>query len=190
MMLEDWLGTETMHRCLRRFRDEHISGEAADWPDFERAVRHVTGQDYHWFFEQWLQRPGAPVVGLSGVHLAAEGDHFVVTGSIAQEGTPYRLRLPLALDLDAGPTICQSIDVRGASTPFKVISRSAPRSVHLDPEGAVLMAGITRPDGTDPFSAPVEISRPRTAPGTAHPSECAQSSRPLLRGGRRSARFR
>lgn len=152
IMLEDWLGTKTMLRCLRRFREAHVPGEAADWPDFERAVRHVTGQDYHWYFQQWLHRPGAPTVGLTGVHQAAEGDRFVVTGSIVQEGTPYRLRLPLVLELDGGQTIRQSIEAQRALTPFRITSPAAPRSLQLDPEGTVLMAGITRPNGGDPFS--------------------------------------
>jgi aminopeptidase N len=153
-MLEDLLGTETMLRCMRRFRADLKPGEAADWLDFERAVRKTTGKDYGWFFDQWVNRSGLPVVRLADAQVAHEGDEFVVTARIVQEGETYRLpRVPVALELDGGQTVREEVEIAGADIPIRLTSKTAPRALLLDPDGNILMAGAKMEDDkANPFS--------------------------------------
>ena len=65
--LEEQIGLERMRGSLKNFLTAHTRGEAAEWPDFERAVNKTTGQDYHWFFEQWTKRTGLPRIKFANV---------------------------------------------------------------------------------------------------------------------------
>ncbi len=151
-MLEDLLGTEKMIVCMRRFYQDHKQGEAADWPDFERAVKNVTGEDYGWFFRQWVERGGAPQVRLADVTVTPNNGSFVVRGRIVQEGAPYRLRIPMALET-SGERVLTELAVDGPSTGFELSSPSAVKSVKLDPSGNILMAGAKGADEkVNPFS--------------------------------------
>ena len=151
-MLEDLLGTERMIRCMRRFVSDHRPGEAADWSDFERAVKKETGEDFGWFFEQWLTRGGVPLVSLRNVAVSRAGGSYSVRGRIIQEGPAYRLRIPVLLETAAGPE-WREVAASGPSTEFTLASPAPVAAVKLDPAGNVLMAGSEFPQGaSDPFT--------------------------------------
>ena len=135
-LLEDTIGREMMLKSCQLFRSDHKDGEAADWPEFVAATAKATGKNLSWFFDQWLDRPGAPIVKLEGVKYSSG----VLTGKIVQEGAPYRLKLTLKVETAAGPK-STDIDVDRAETPFMVKLASAPTLVTLDPDGNVLMTG-------------------------------------------------
>ena len=141
--LEAQIGQETLLRCLQTFVKDHPRGEAAEWPEFARAVQKTTGQDYGWFFAQWVERTGLPRVRLENVTSQADGTGFVVRGEIVQEGEPYRLRLSVRLQTQAGKSLRQSLDVDGARTPFELRSPSAPLRLTLDPDNVLPLATTT-----------------------------------------------
>jgi Aminopeptidase N len=151
-MLEDEIGTEKMLASMRRFVDDHPVGEAAEWPEFEKAVEKTTGSDMNWFFEQWVERSGVPVVRLANVRSSRVGANWSVTGTIEQEGKPYRLRLPVVVECASGKN-AQSVAVtEGSAQRFTITTPSRPTAALLDPEGTVLMAGGTPAGRTDsPF---------------------------------------
>jgi hypothetical protein len=148
-MLEDLLGTEKMLRCARRFIADHRRGEAADWRGFETAIANETGQDYRWFFEQWLDRGGVPVVGIANLKQTAGEVSF----EVVQESAPYRLRMPVAIHLASGQTVRRTLEVRSLTEPIRLPVASPVASVTLDPDGALLLAGRKTPDSSDPFTA-------------------------------------
>jgi aminopeptidase N len=148
-MLEDLLGTEKMLRCMRRFIADHPRGEEADWPGFEAAVAKETGQDYGWFFEQWLNRGGVPIVGIANMKQAAGELSF----DVVQEGTPYRLRIPIAIQLANGQTLRRVVEAQSLTDAIRIPVAPAAASVTLDPDGTLLMAGRKTDDQSDPFAA-------------------------------------
>jgi len=147
-MLEDLLGTDTMLKCMRRFIADHPKGEPGEWPEFERAVDRETGRDYGWFFEQWLNRGGVPVVGIANVKQVAGEVSF----DVVQEGTPYRLRIPVAVEMQDGKTVRRTIEVRSLTESIRLSGLAGAKSATLDPDGSVLMAGRKTDDSTtNPF---------------------------------------
>jgi aminopeptidase N len=152
-MLEDLLGTETMIRSMRQFNSDHRQGEAAEWPDFQRAVNKVTGKDYTWFFDQWVNRGGVPLVKLANVQKKEESGGYVITGEVVQEGSPYRLAIPIVIRGEGDNSSAQVVEVTGTSTPFRLEVKFAPKSVVLDPAGNILMGGAkTEDEKADPFT--------------------------------------
>ena len=138
--LEEELGRDQMLRCISAFISGHPRGEAADWPEFEQAVNRVTGQDYGWFFRQWIDRAGLPSVRLQGTVVRREGNQYAVEGDIVQPDTPYRLRVPLLLRTQGGGEADTEVQVSGAVTHFRLLARSVPAKLVLDPDNSLPLA--------------------------------------------------
>jgi hypothetical protein len=151
-LLEEQIGRAGMIAAMRAFVSRHPRGEAADWPDFERAVAQTSGEDLSWFFDEWLDRAGAPVLGLENVIARPAGQETLVEGAIRQSGTPYRLRLPVTVELRSGAVVRQSIDVRGAVTPFSIRVRGVADRLVIDPDAIVPLAAAPTAGGADSLS--------------------------------------
>jgi aminopeptidase N len=70
-MLRSILGDDDYSKVNTTFLRKHAFG-SADTHDFQIAVEEVTGQDFSWFFDQWLYRPGHPVLEISAEWDATE----------------------------------------------------------------------------------------------------------------------
>lgn len=142
-ILERQLGQETMLRSMRRFFADHVKGEPAEWAEFEAAVSKESGMDYRWFFSQWLERKGLPILSLSSVTSRREGQGYIIEADIVQSGIPYRLSLPVLLEAAEGTPVGATILADGRTTHFVLRSSAPPTRLRLDPQGIV------------PFSAPL-----------------------------------
>ena len=60
-MFRELVGEEIFGKVLRTFLGTHAYSNATT-TDFFDTVRQVTGEDYSWFCNQWLLRPGHPVL--------------------------------------------------------------------------------------------------------------------------------
>ncbi len=58
-MLRQVLGDEAFFRSLARYLSKFAFG-VAETHDLKTAIEEVTGKNLHWFFEQWIHRPGYP----------------------------------------------------------------------------------------------------------------------------------
>ena len=110
LMLRDRLGAEPFREGLRRFYRQHLH-TYADWQDLRDAFETAADRDLGWFFAQWLDRPGAPRIRIAGVEPG--GQEAVL--SLAQEGPPYRLRLPVRLAFADGSQRTETVELTGKS---------------------------------------------------------------------------
>lgn len=99
--------------------------------------------DYRWFFSQWLERKGLPILSLSSVTSRREGQGYIIEADIVQSGIPYRLSLPVLLEAAEGTPVGATILADGRTTHFVLRSSAPPTRLRLDPQGIV------------PFSAPL-----------------------------------
>jgi hypothetical protein len=132
--LEYLLGFDTFLKACRRFRDDLVPGEAATWVDFERAVWRATGDDYKWFFDQWVGRPGLPKLWWEDVKAEPSGDKWLVSGKLRQSSPPYRLTVEV---LARGPGRSDrwhkvQMDSEQADVRFEVPFK--PTAIVADPE--------------------------------------------------------
>jgi aminopeptidase N len=58
-MLRQVLGDDAFFRSLARYLSKFAFG-VAETNDLKTAIEEVTGRNLHWFFEQWIHRPGYP----------------------------------------------------------------------------------------------------------------------------------
>lgn len=135
-VLEEQIGQEKMLNCLATFAKEHPHGEAAEWGEFAAIVSRVTGEDYGWFFRQWVSRAGLPTLHLANVTAKQNGDGWTVEGDVTQSPPRYRLKLPVHLETK-GTSVDAVLEVSetdGTGTHFVLRTPSAPVQITLDPD--------------------------------------------------------
>lgn len=126
-MLEYEIGRDKMLEAMRLFARKR-AGQASEWNHFLQAVNEATGDDYRWFFRQWIDSAEAPTVEIQPLQQRANGDRWQLTIRLKQSGTsqPYRLRIPIQLKGAGGESQLEIVPLQSASgefrftTPFRV----------------------------------------------------------------------
>ena len=103
------LGDETFIRGLRQFYREQVF-QTAGFSELQQAFEQVSGRDLSGFFDQWLQRKGAPALKLESFDLQpkpAGGYRLDLSLAQTQSGEPFALRIPLLIYLEDHPSARQ-----------------------------------------------------------------------------------
>lgn len=122
-----------LKQFVSRFRDR-----AADWGSLEAVFAQVSGRDLRWFFTQWVEQRGAPVLHLGQVTAREEAGGaspgpWRLTVQLHQESPSFRMQVPLEIATTAGmETRWVSIDK--ADQTAEVVLSQEPRHVRLDPD--------------------------------------------------------
>lgn len=137
-LLRREIGDEVFWRALKifvgRYRDR-----PADWGDIETVFAQVARRDLRWFFEQWVERPGAPALSLgeADAHRVIDKEGrstWQLTVRVQQTGTPFRMTIPVAIvTKDTTETRWVSLNP-SAETVAEVTVSDQPMLVRLDPE--------------------------------------------------------
>jgi hypothetical protein len=128
LMLRDAIGEPAFERGIRRFWEESRF-KSASWDDLRAAFERSSGRDLGQFFEQWLERAGAPAVRI--VSARAVGPQIRI--GIEQSAPAYALRLPVEALFD-GRSETRRVDIDRATQSVNLQFKTMPQSVRLDPE--------------------------------------------------------
>jgi aminopeptidase N len=138
-MLRGVIGTEKfwagIREYYRRFRDSNASTE-----DLRRVMEETSGADLGWFFEQWLYRPGSPVVS-GGWKYNPAVKMVEIELAQTQSGAAYRLPLEIAVSVAGAATAIRRVECTAKTQKFEIPADKEPLSVELDPNAWVLMDG-------------------------------------------------
>ena len=138
-MLRDLVGEDVFTEVLRTFLAKHGYSNATS-TDFIENVRHVTGEDYGWFFDQWILSPGHPVLDLS---YTWDERHETLAMMVKQTqdtsmGVPvFRLPIKVGITTSAGKKV-ESVWLTEKLQTFKFNVAERPLMVHFD-EGDILL---------------------------------------------------
>ena len=138
-MFRELVSEDVFGEVLQAFLEANAYGNATT-TDFFETVQQVTGEDYSWFFDQWLLKPGHPVLDVSHTW---DSQQKVLSVTIEQTqdrklGTPvYRLPIKLGITTTAGKTI-ESIWLDRELKTFRFDVAEEPLMVRFD-EGDVLL---------------------------------------------------
>jgi hypothetical protein len=132
LMLRDEIGSEAFAAGLRRFFEQG-KFRRASWSDLEHAFAKASGRDLHAFFAQWLDRRGAPSIGVQTASASAAGKGYRIDLMLTQRGTPYALRLPIAVQTDRGVEE-KIVRVQAREQALVLETAERPRSMTIDPQ--------------------------------------------------------
>ena len=139
-MLRRMIGDDLFYQSLRKFYKEKI-WQQASWKDIQKIFEETGKMDLAWFFEQWVNQAGAPFIELGKTEVEKSNDGWLTKVEIVQtcpqtilgEGNPYRLFLPIHLELDDG-NFDITAQVKEKNNIVSVHTNSQPKRIHIDPQ--------------------------------------------------------
>jgi len=134
-MLTLEIGQAAFDEGLRRFWQQNRY-KTAGWRELRHAFEQSAGLDLDWFFEQWLERPGAPRLSLGAHSVEQVDDGFRLSVEIVQPVSGYRFKLPVSLQTANGIER-HEISVSETLTRVEWTTSAKPRSIHFDPDSDV-----------------------------------------------------
>ncbi len=141
-MLRNYVGDDAFFQSLRLYVKRNAF-QSVEIDDLRKAFEEVTGEDLQWFFEQWFESPGHPVLD---VYHTIEGDSLYIGISQLQiSDTIGMFVLPLEIEItygDAVETHEVLMDAPEVELSFKI--DRVPLLVEIDPK-RTLVAEIYHP---------------------------------------------
>jgi hypothetical protein len=136
-LLRQEVGEEPFWRALKsvvaRYRGKH-----AEWRDLERVFAEESHQDLRWFFAQWVEQDGAPVLSLSEAiarPVAGEpAQTFQLGATIIQSTKPFRLPLQLLIRMEGNREQVMTVPLRALRETISMTLPARPIAIDLDPE--------------------------------------------------------
>ena len=102
-LLRQEVGEETFWRALKVLVAQY-RGRHAEWRDLERVFAEESRRDLRWFFAQWVEQDGAPMLSLSEAVArpvaGAPAQTFQLEATVVQSNKPFRLPLQLRIRME------------------------------------------------------------------------------------------
>ncbi|MHC4777632.1 MAG: M20/M25/M40 family metallo-hydrolase [Planctomycetota bacterium] len=133
-MLRASVGDEVFLAGFQKFyRDNKF--KAASFDDVRVAFEEVSGKKLGGFFDQWVERKGAPELRLTDAQVKGEDGPFQLRFSLSQvqEGTPFSLEVPLAVS-SAGSTETKIVTLTQMKQSFELTLAKKPVLLQVDPQ--------------------------------------------------------
>jgi aminopeptidase N len=131
-MLRGQIGTDKFWTAIReyyrRYRDSNASTA-----DFQRVVEETAGTDLGWLFQQWLRRPGTPVIDGSWRYNLQS---HVIEIDLAQTQPGDVYRLPLEIGFSSR---IEKIELAQRRQHYTIAAETEPLDIKLDPNTWMLM---------------------------------------------------
>ncbi len=134
-MLRRKVGDEIFWDALRLMIRENMFQEAG-WDDFEETFSDLADKDLRTFFEQWVQKPGGPLLALHDVQLTGRENDWTVKGKIIQEEPYFDIRLHIHLETEGQPKKVE-LNLDGSEKSFELKTASRPLRLRADPDAHV-----------------------------------------------------
>lgn len=135
-LLRKQVGDEAFFAALKLYLTQNAF-KTGEIDQLRLAFESVTGEDLHWFFDQWFMKPGHPDLQVTQEYA---GGKLKLTVNQIQDttySTIYRLPLQVEIWSNNQKTI-QNILVDKATNTFEWNLASAPQMVYLDPENTLV----------------------------------------------------
>tara|TARA_B100000686_G_scaffold149838_1_gene157138 strand:- start:587 stop:2734 length:2148 start_codon:yes stop_codon:yes gene_type:complete len=136
-MLRMELGENQFLKGLRKYY-ENYKYRHAGFKDIKKIFETVSGKNLDWFFEQWIQRKGAPRIELVDASYIATKGRYDLSIKIKKITPTYRFKLPVAIWKEGSeePDI-QNLLMDGENHNFLLNLSGKPKALRLDPYNEV-----------------------------------------------------
>ena len=136
-MLRGTIGTDKFRGGIREYYRRY-QNQNASTDDFRQVMEAAAGTSLSWFFDQWLKRPGMPVLRGSWRYEPAAKQVRIELAQI-HGGLPYRLPLEIGLSSTNNPSRVEKVELNTETGQFTFAAADEPASVVLDPNTLMLM---------------------------------------------------
>ena len=131
-MLRSEVGDKAFLDIVRAYYERYKGGNA-ETKDFEIVAEKISGKELSWFFDQWLHRPGIPVLEISTK--IQNNELFLY---VEQQAQPYRFNLEVAIVDGDGEIRKEIFLVQNKESEFKVKVKGSSAKYSIDPDAKLL----------------------------------------------------
>lgn len=135
-MLRQDVGDEAFTKAIQKFYRENKFRKAG-FSDIKSAFESVTGKNFGPFFDQWVNRQGAPIIQVSDAKAVKEGNTYQCTFRLiqSQKGEAYQLSIPVAVYLEGEDEAkIEKLNMDKKEQQFKLIYKKRPLAIDVDPQ--------------------------------------------------------
>lgn len=136
-MLGQIIGEDLLQTVLIDFYNQ-FAGSAAGITDFAQFIKSKTGEDYGWFFLQWIETVGVPQFEVEYAVYKLKDGTFRTRGQIRQDMELFRMPMEVLIETKGKPEE-KSLTVNGQNTSFDFETETLPVRLKIDPNGKILM---------------------------------------------------
>ncbi|MEN8202456.1 MAG: M1 family aminopeptidase [Bacteroidota bacterium] len=140
---------EIFWQALRNYLDEFRDSTAIT-DDLNRVINETTGEDYNWFFEQWIFGQGYPAYSGNWYQKNDTLTLIINQSASSPRHTPlFRMKMPYRIEYDGGDTLIHLVQTQN-SQEFNIAMAHDVFNVEIDPHNEVLnkQNGLTEIDVT------------------------------------------
>jgi aminopeptidase N len=132
-MLRTEIGNEKFLKSLKRFYAKY-KYRYAGYADMRRIFEEVSGQNLAGFFQQWLNRKGAPKIRLEKSSYVSLEGRYDLRLTVAQNSPVFKIKLPIAIWTTGSQTAeIHNIELETNRQEFHFQLAEEPVAVRLDP---------------------------------------------------------
>jgi aminopeptidase N len=135
LMLQWIMGEAKFTQLLQQYVQEY-GGKGGSTSSFRKLADQIYGQELGWFFAEWIDTIGVPMLQTEYVTFKTK-DGFRVSGTVKQDRDLFRMPIQVEV-VTKGKTERATIELNGKSTPFDISTYTLPKSVVLDPDNRLL----------------------------------------------------
>ncbi len=135
-MLRQQLGDAVFKQGLQTFYQRNLF-RVAGFSEVQDSFATVAGESLDDFFQQWVQRTGAPQLGIRNARAQPEGNGYRLTAVIeqTQPGPAYHLSVPVAVHMDGIEQAYQTrINLSDRQQTLSLTLPARPLQLDVDPE--------------------------------------------------------
>lgn len=136
-MLRQLIEPQVFNEYFREWYRIHASIEEVSTQDFVDFINRKTGENYNWFFLQWLESTGVPEFRVDYTVFKISSGGFRIRGSIEQDMELFKMPAEILIDTK-GESEEKELYLRGRSTPFNFLVATRPQHLVVDPKGKIL----------------------------------------------------
>ncbi len=125
------LGAETFQQGIRIFWKQY-KFTPASFNNLRDSFAQAAGQPLDGFFDQWLERTGAPLLKVASAQMAGKGTASKLKIEIAQDAEPLQALLPLRLFTD-NTTMVERVNLSQPMQAFELATGKAVKAIQIDP---------------------------------------------------------
>jgi aminopeptidase N len=131
-MLRRSLGDSLFWWALREFYDR-AKFRVASWRDLESTFGEAAGSDLGWYFDQWVKRPGCPVVSLASAGYSETEGIYEVDFTLGQNPPAFTIDLPIKIVTTEGEET-ETVRLAGIDSTYTFRTGALPLSLAVDPD--------------------------------------------------------
>ena len=135
-MLRQSIGDDIFVKSLQAFYRQN-QFKRAGWDDIRQAVASVTGRDFKFGFDQWVQRKGAPQFEISDANVTGSAGNYDLSYTLnqVQEGDSFQVAVPVVVHLSGiEEPFIQRVAMTTKSQTYQMNFEQEPLLIEVDPE--------------------------------------------------------